>query len=122
MFCRNCGEELKADSKFCVKCGSKIEENIANGNITFTRIKQFYGVLVPIKVFLDGQEVASLKSGEEKTIPVSIGMHKLAFNLWSGKGMFDIEVTKENPNIKVSFKLSSGVVTTKPKIISIENI
>ena len=33
-----------------------------------------------------------------------------------------IKVSKENSNIKVLFKLSMGLVTSKPKIISIENI
>ncbi len=28
-----------------------------------------------------------------------------------------IEITKEHPNVKVTFKLKMGVVTTKPQII-----
>ena len=44
------------------------------------------------------------------------------FDLWSGNGAEEIEITKEHPNVKVTFKLKMGVVTTKPQIIKIENI
>lgn len=127
MFCTKCGSEVEDSAMFCTKCGNKIENkdvSIVNesASITFAREKQFYGVIVPIKVYLDGIEVASVSAGKEEKVPVSIGKHRIAFNLWSGNGQYDVEVSSEHPNIKVNFKLSMGVVTSKPKITSIENI
>ena len=127
MFCTKCGSEVEDSAMFCTKCGNKIENkdvSIVNesASITFAREKQFYGVIVPIKVYLDGIEVASISAGKEEKVPVSIGKHRIAFNLWSGNGQYDVEVSSEHPNIKVNFKLSMGVVTSKPKITSIENI
>lgn len=120
MFCSKCGTEVSG-SNFCTKCGSPITEDTGS-SIIFVRKSQFYGSLVPIKVILDGREVASMTSGEEVKIPASLGTHKLSFNLWSGKGDFDIEISEANPNVKVTFKLSMGMITSKPKIISIENV
>lgn len=127
MFCTKCGSKVEDSAMFCTKCGNKIENkdvSIANesASITFAREKQFYGVIVPIKVYLDGIELASISAGKEEKVPVSIGKHRIAFNLWSGNGQYDVEVSSEHPNIKVNFKLSMGVVTSKPKITSIENI
>ena len=128
MFCTKCGNEIKNNFNFCTGCGNKlnngieINNNQIEGSITFAREKQFYGVLVPIKVYLDGKEVASLKAGDEAKIPVSIGKHRIAFNLWSGNGQDEINVSFNHPNIKVNFKLCMGALTSKPKITSIENI
>lgn len=121
MYCSKCGNEVKKE-KFCPKCGNFVNEQDGEGSITFYREKQFYGVLIPIDVFLDGKKVCSVKADEQIKVPATIGKHKLAFNLWSGNGIFDIEVTENNPKIKVTFKLSMGLVTSKPKIVSIENI
>lgn len=119
MYCSNCGEKLEGSVKFCSNCGNTIN---TDGTITFERKNQFYGVLVPIKVFLDGNLVATLNANSNKVVPVSFGTHKIAFNLWSGNNQYDITVTKDEPNIKVLFKLSVGLVTSKPKILSIESI
>ena len=132
MFCTNCGNEINDGALFCTKCGNKIVNkndnnnnnvNITQGSVIFARQKQaIYGVAVPIKVYLDGVEVASLKNGAEIKVPASIGKHRVAFNLWSGNGQYDIEVTNEHPNIKVSFKLCFGLLQSEPTITSIENV
>ena len=127
MFCTKCGNEIKNNSNFCTKCGNKLNNNVEaitnqEGSIIFAREKQFYGVLVPIKVYLDGKEVASLKAGNEAKITVFIGKHRIAFNLWSGNGQYDVEVSNEHPNIKVNFKLGIGAITSEPRITSIENM
>lgn len=117
MFCNKCGNKVEDDASFCNKCGFKVAPD--RGNIIFRREGQYYGCLVPVKVFLDGQLVGSLGTGAEVTVPATIGKHRVAFNLWSGNGENDVEVRKEHPNIKVIFKLGVGVISSKPKIISI---
>jgi hypothetical protein len=122
MFCNKCGEKVKKTLKYCTNCGNKLIKEEKDGSILFERKKQFYGVLIPIKVYLDGELVATLSADKSVVVPVTTGNHRLSFNLWSGNGQYDINVTEENPNIKVVFKLSMGLITSKPKIISIENI
>ena len=84
-------------------------------------MKQFYGCLVPIDIYLDGNRVGSVKSNKSIKIDTTYGNHKLSFNLWSGNGMYDINIAK-GENVKVTFKLSMGLVTSEPEIISIEKI
>ena len=122
MFCTKCGKETKDDLKFCSNCGNQVKFDENDGLIIFERKSQFFGCLVPIKVFLDGREVASLSSGKSAEIPVTIGEHKISFNLWSGNNQYDVNLTKEDKKVKVLFKLSMGLVTNKPEIISIESI
>lgn len=121
MFCTKCGEKVDNNSSFCTKCGNKLE-NYNQGSIIFARESQFYGVLVPITIYLDGEKVASVSAGSEVKVPTTIGKHRLAFDLWSGNGQYDLEISETNPNIKVTFKLGVGAITSKPKIVKIENV
>lgn len=120
MFCNQCGEKIEDDAKFCNKCGFKIAKEM--GSITFSRENKYYGCLIEVKIYMDGNLVASVGNGKEVTVPASVGMHKIAFDVWSGNGINDIEITKDHPNIKVVFKLGMGALTSKPKITEIINL
>lgn len=122
MFCNKCGKEIEVGTKFCTNCGNKLEGYVTKASIVFERQSQFYGVLVPIKIYLDGKLVTSVAAGSSAKVETTPGKHRLAFDLWSGNGQFDLEVTEEHPNIKVLFKLGVGAITSKPKIVSITNI
>lgn len=127
MFCTKCGNKLECDAKFCVKCGNKMDNDTEittnqMGSITFVREHNFYGIIVPVKIFIDGKEVVSLAAGGTSKVSLSIGKHNIAFDVWSGNGENEIELTKEHPNIKVNFKLKMGAFSSKPTITSIENI
>ena len=111
MFCNKCGSEIKEDNKFCTNCGNKV---IKDCYILFERMKQFYGCLVPIDIYLDGNRVGSVKSNKSIKIDTTYGNHKLSFNLWSGNGMYDINIAN-GENVKVTFKLSMGLVTSEKK-------
>lgn len=121
MFCNKCGSEIKENNKFCTNCGNKVIKDENDCYILFERMKQFYGCLVPINIYLDGNRVGSVKNNKSIKIDTSSGNHKLSFNLWSGNGMYDINIAK-GENVKVTFKLSMGLVTSEPEIISIEKI
>lgn len=121
MFCNKCGSEIKEDNKFCTNCGNKVIKDENDCYILFERMKQFYGCLVPIDIYLDGNRVGSVKSNKSIKIDTTYGNHKLSFNLWSGNEMYDINIAK-GENVKVTFKLSMGLVTSEPEIISIEKI
>lgn len=122
MFCTNCGKEVEANTSFCTNCGNKVGNNEKKGTIIFVRESQFYGVAVPLHIYLDGIEVASLWAGNEQKIDTSIGKHRVALDVWSGNGQQEIEITEANPNIKITVKLGMGALTSKPKIIRIENV
>lgn len=120
MFCNKCGNQVEETEKFCNKCGEKVETNM--GSIVFERQKKYYGCAIPIKIYMDGNLVATVANGKQETIPATVGTHKFAFNLWSGNKITDITVTPENPNMKVTFKLGMGLLTAKPKIVDITNL
>ena len=98
------------------------EKVVKKGRIVFERENQFYGVLVPITIYVDGQKIGSVEAGKSIAIKAPFGKHRVAFNVWSGNGQYDIEIKEENPNMKVVFKLGVGLITSKPKIVSITNI
>lgn len=123
MFCTKCGSEVEENAMFCTKCGNKIENkevNIANesGSIIFAREKQYYAVAIPVVVLVDDKKVASLFIGNEVKVPVKTGKHKITLDFYTGKCIDDIEVSSDNPNIKITFKVGFS----KPKITGIENI
>ena len=131
MFCTKCGEKIYNEDKFCTKCGNKIDIKIRkSGNITFARIKQINASLVKAKVYIDGVQVASMKAGEEVKVSVTIGKHRVNFEIWSCEGHEEIEVTDEFPNIKVNWGFGKSYdfvgkkryITDRPIIINIEKI
>lgn len=123
MFCNKCGAEIETNAKFCNKCGNSLEGyGPAPAKITFRREGQYYGCAVNVKVFLDNNQVTSMGAGQEFTVDTTVGKHRVDFNVMGGNGGDEIEVTAEHPHIKVVFKLGMGMITAKPKIISIQNI
>lgn len=123
MFCNKCGEEVGVGAKFCNKCGATVEESTTGtASIVFRREGGLAAALVPVKVFLDNNLVGSLGVGEEMTVNSAVGKHRVDFNIMGGNGGGDIEIVSEHPNIKVLFKVSMGMITAKPKIISIQNL
>ena len=121
MFCNQCGAQIDENANFCNKCGFQIPKP-EMGSIIFAREQQFYGSLIKIKIYMDGNLVASVGPGEQARVNATIGTHQIAFDLWSGNKLETITITKENPNIKVNFKLGVGAISSKPKIVSIENV
>ncbi len=128
MKCTNCGNEIDDGAVFCTKCGNRINEikeetnNIYSNNvqasITFLRKKKYYAVVFPIDVVIDDTIVGSLFVGDQITVPTTIGTHKLKLVFYLGSCVSNIEISSENPNIKITFDLGFR----KPKIISIENL
>lgn len=123
MFCNKCGAEVDAGAKFCNKCGATIEGGATNtASIVFRREGGLAAALVPVKVFLDNNLVGSLGVGEEMTVTSAVGKHRVDFNVMGGNGGGDVEIVSEHPNVKVIFKVSMGMITAKPKIVSIQNL
>ena len=95
MFCNKCGKEVEETSKFCTNCGNSLEGYLTKGTITFERQNQFYGVLVPIKIFIDGKLITSVAAGKSEKVRMPFGKHRIAFDIWSGNGQYDIEITEK---------------------------
>ena len=123
MFCNKCGEEVDANAKFWNKCGATIEGGTTGvASIVFRREGSIAAALVSTKVFLDNNLVGSLGVGEEMTVTTTVGKHRVDFNIMGGNGGGEVEITPEHPNVKVLFKVAMGMITAKPKIISIQNL
>jgi len=57
-------------------------QNINNGTyrLTLTRPKEFVGSLIKFKIFIDNNEVGTIKNGETVVLNVSSGNHIISFN------------------------------------------
>ena len=72
--------------------------------ITVKRISEYSNKLRNIKLFMDGQEIYKIQSGEIKTINVSPGKHKLVAKIdWCQSNEIEVD-TKEEDNISVILK------------------
>lgn len=120
MFCEKCGKEVKEDTKFCSSCGNVINAQV--GSIIFARKTQFSGSVVPITIYMDGNLIGDASIGDELEVPTTVGKHEVTLKFWGIKVTDEIELTEENPNIKVVFKLKMGLLMSKPKIIDIINL
>ena len=52
MYCKNCGNKLKEDEKFCGKCGKKVKQNQINNENKIIKIKLSTILLIILVVFL----------------------------------------------------------------------
>ena len=119
MFCSKCGFQYNQGEKFCRQCGEGLGDNnqqntqdINNGNyrLTLTRPKNFVGSLIKFKIFIDGNQVGTIKNGETVVLDVSRGNHTISFN----KTM--------DQNINISGDISADVVVIAGNKFGLSNI
>jgi hypothetical protein len=82
MFCKHCGKEIPDNSNFCLYCGgalsdNKIEKIIKNGKtlVIIKREKIFGWGLYKIKIYMDGNFVRDVKSGNTISFEIENGKH-----------------------------------------------
>ncbi|MBQ6323735.1 MAG: zinc-ribbon domain-containing protein [Bacilli bacterium] len=98
MYCSKCGFQNNEGNKFCIKCGTILEnnaqqpqqqnqfvqpqENINNSTykLTLTRPKNFVGSLIKFKIYIDNNEVGTIKNDETVVLNVNSGNHTISFN------------------------------------------
>ena len=87
-------------------------QNINNDpyKLTLTRPKEFVGSLIKFKIFIDGNEVGTIKNGETVVLSVSSGNHTISFN----KTM--------DQNINISGDTSADVVVIAGNKFGLSNI
>lgn len=66
MYCNSCGKKVEEGKKFCYNCGNKVTKEENDSYIIFERKNQFYGVLVPISIYLDGECVGKVKANSSR--------------------------------------------------------
>lgn len=87
-------------------------QNINNGSykLTLTRPKEFVGSLVKFKIFIDNNEVGSIKNGETVALNINSGNHTISFN----KTM--------DQNINISSDTYADVVVIGANKVGLSNI
>lgn len=87
-------------------------QNINNGSykLTLTRPKEFVGSLVKFKIFIDNNEVGTIKNGETAVLNVNSGNHSISFN----KTM--------DQNINISSDTYADVVVIGANKVGLSNI
>lgn len=116
MFCTKCGASLPADAKFCIQCGQPItEQKTAQPfpnqlcTLTIVRANQWFAINPAIKIAIDGSASYEIKNGASLTIPVSMGVHNVAFSCSIRNKIVDVNVTG-NMTLHVKFnRLTGGI-------------
>lgn len=140
MFCTNCGKEIPNGSKFCTACGSKIENTNAQANInipinnvqpnmsnskmvrlTVIRRKRILGLAVPMKILVDGNQIASLKNDNSVDIDLPVGQHRLVIDTVGEVTDQMIDLRPEFNRVTITLIMKMGLVTGKAAIESIRN-
>ena len=104
MTCPKCGKELKVGEKFCESCGEKTEyANMSYGKITFKRDNNYFGCVIPFKLFIDGKQVGTLSSGKTSTFEYPYGEHEISLNsVKNKKTKRVINITEEKNEVVVN--------------------
>jgi hypothetical protein len=110
MFCVKCGTQLPDGSKFCSNCGANLSPTnttvVNAGKCLFSieRKKAFGGMAAKTKVYIDGNLVKELSSGETFSLELNNGKH----NLYCDAVMMDRTPSYEfvGDNNKISYYVS----------------
>lgn len=132
MFCNKCGREIPDESKFCRFCGNKIdrelfeqnEQQISNNKtvkVVFSRRKRMMGWAIPMRIFIDKNQVASLSNGASQEVEVTAGIHKVVFDTVGEVYEKEIDFSAEYSKIYVNLVMKMGLVTGMAAIESIVN-
>lgn len=137
MFCKNCGKEMPETSKFCASCGTKVdakqnsnglvnegsqtEANLKTVKVIISRTKRLMGCAVPMKIIIDGNQIASLKNGANVEIDLPVGEHKLLIDTVGEVTDRVLNLTQDLNKVRISLIMKMGLVTGKAAIESIEN-
>lgn len=97
MFCNHCGNELIETAKFCPSCGQMISPSVtSNSNIftlTINRAKQWALINPPIKIIIDNNMEYKIANGSTLNIPISTGMHNIAFSFGIHNKVINLNIT-----------------------------
>lgn len=119
--CLKCGKELKVGEKFCESCGEKTQyADMKFGQITFKRDNNYFGCVIPFKIFVDGERVGTISSGATSTFNYPVGEHEVAINSSNDKKRRTINVSEgKEVIINVTTNMWAFSFTAKGKIKSI---
>ena len=101
MNCKNCGNQIILEEKFCRICGepvleqqmnksieilpSPIDQNIDQQNsnvmckLILHRKRAFFGSMVPLDVYIDSEKVGTIKNGKTLELDIFVGQHSIYF-------------------------------------------
>ena len=92
--CAKCGSQNPDINSFCSSCGQSLEAPIApqqvqqtssspQCQITFNRIKFFYGALCKFYIKVDNSASYELSNGSSVTVPMSLGEHSVEISVFA---------------------------------------
>ena len=87
------------------------------GQLTIIRDKNFVGMAIAFKIFVDGVEVGKLKNGETVTYPIYYGQHRVEIKQHMNYGFKDIIIADWKPNVVLHCYVKMGILTNSIEII-----
>ncbi len=124
MFCTSCGKEISEDSKVCSNCGKEVVKAGSDKktvNVVWHRKKSFVGCAMPLKIFVDGNEIAKLKNNGTCETEIACGNHKVVLDLKTALGEKELVIPEDNTKMYIEVGVKMGFFTGKVEILSIKN-
>lgn len=110
MFCSQCGNEIVTQAKFCPVCGQPVSANLNEGInpgdgggfiLTINRANQWFAINPAVKIVVDGNVEYNIENGSTLNIPISAGVHNIAFMYSIRNKIVNINV---NSNVTLNIK------------------
>lgn len=118
MFCTNCGCELQENMSQCLNCGKTVLKSnmnsnyVPNGTLIVERTRSLVGAIIPMVIYLDGNEVAFINVGQKFQFNLPFGVHNFTVKLVERTEQVNIQLTPER---KMCYILVTAK-STKPGI------
>lgn len=81
MFCPKCGNNVEEGKSFCGNCGTNVNANPENNNLTISRPGKIMGAAINITVNVNGVET-KIGAGDTVGFNLSPGMAVIKYKVW----------------------------------------
>lgn len=115
--CVECGKEISDKATFCPSCGCPVEKEVRNAPIKFWWVGRRGDSLRKTTVYIDDEEVATMKCGSQATVLVNGATHQV--NMYQGKyHLISEEITIDSEGEVFAYKEVPGFTHVKLERIS----
>ena len=119
--CVECGKEISDKAAFCPSCGCPIEMEVRNASITFWWVGKKGDSLRKTTVYIDSEEVATMKCGNQVTVLVNGSTHQV--DMYQGKHhLISEKVIIDSEGETFAYKEVYGLTHAKLERISNEEL
>ena len=120
MKCKNCGNALELNQKFCTNCGTQTnitEDNL--GKITVTREKKILGFAIPFELYIDNTKIGNLKNDSTLNTNVPLEEHTVTIKSVESSVSQNVFLNNDKKEVEIKVIPKLGLIAAKPKITEV---